>query len=101
MYVATPSGVPANFAAQARTLGGDAGRTRVAMAGAHHDAALGEHRRGAERVLVGAEQRGDHDVAARLEPAVDADADPVAQAVLDERPLGVGEPELPRQARRS
>ena len=83
--------------AQARALGRDAGRARVAVARADHDAALGEHRRGAERVLVGAEERRDDDVASGLEPAVDAHPHPVAQAVLDERPLGVGEPELPRQ----
>ena len=44
------------------------------------------------------EQRRHHDVASRLEPAVDADAHPVAQVVLDEGLLGVGETELPRHA---
>ena len=87
--------------AQARALRRDAGRAGVAVTRPHHDAALGEHRRGAERVLVGAEQRRDHHVAAGLEPAVDPHPHAVAQAVLDQRRLGIGEPELPRQARRS
>ena len=86
---------------EVRALGGDPGLAGVAVAGPQHDAALGDHRRGAEAVLVGAEQGGDDHVASGLEPAVDADADAAAQAVVDERPLGVGQAELPGHARRA
>ena len=68
------------------------------MARAHHQAALGEQQRRAERVLVGAEQRRDDDVAAGLEAAVDAQPHAAAQAVRDERLLRLGEPELPGSA---
>ena len=71
------------------------------MARAHHQAALGEQQRGAERVLVGAEQRRDDDVAAGLEAAVDAEPDAAAQVVRDERLLRLGEAELPRARRRA
>ena len=63
---------------EVRPLRRDAGGAGVAVAGAHHDAALGEHGRGSERVLVGAKERGHDDVAAGLEPAVDADAHAVS-----------------------
>ncbi len=83
--------------AQIGSLGGDPYRTRVAVAGAHHDAALGEQDGCAEGVLVGAEERGDDDVATGLEPAVHADADPVAQALGHEHLLGLGETQFPRE----
>ena len=51
------------------------------MAGADHQAALGEEQRRAERDLVRAEQGGDDDVAPGLEAAVDAHAHAAAQAV--------------------
>src|SRR5207244_3703955 len=73
--------------------------TRVDVTRAYHQATLGQEQRGAEADLVGAEQRGDEDVASRLDATVDADAHPAAQPVLDERPLRVDEPELPRRAR--
>ena len=44
------------------------------------------------------EQRGDDDVAAGLELAVDLHGDAVAQAVEQQRLLHLGEPELPRRA---
>src|SRR2546430_15033642 len=68
------------------------------MAGAHHDAALGQQRCRAEAVLVGAKQRGDDDVAAGLDAAVDANADPPAQLVMrsvccvSARPISQGMP---------
>ena len=52
--------------------------------------------RGGEAELLGAEQRGDDDVAAGLELAVDLHDDAVAQAVEHEGLLGLGEAELPR-----
>jgi hypothetical protein len=89
--------VPGELVAQVAPLGGDPDRAGVAVAGPGHDAALGEQRRGAERVLVGAEQRGEQHVVAGLEAAVDPQLDPAAQAVVPQRLLDLGEPELPRQ----
>ena len=65
---------------------------------AQHDAALGDHRRGAEAVLVGPQQGGHDDLAAGEEAAVDPQPHPAAQAVVDQRPLGVGQAQLPGQA---
>ena len=85
--------------AQHRVLGGDADRAGVQVADAHHDAAGDDQRRGREAELLGAEQRGDDDVAAGLELAVGLHDDPVAQAVEQQRLLGLGEAELPGAAR--
>ncbi len=57
-----------------------------------------DQRRGGEAVLLGPQQRGDHDVAAGLELAVGLHDDPVAQAVEQQRLLGLGQAELPRAA---
>jgi hypothetical protein len=51
-------------------LRGDAHGARVEVTLAHHDAAERDERRGGEAKFFGAEDRGDHDVAARLEAAV-------------------------------
>ena len=96
--VTTNSGLPVN---RSRSTGfcvatptGQVSRwqTRI-MTQPRHD-----QRRGGEAVLLGAEQRGDHDVAAGLHRAVDLHRDPVAQAVEQQRLLGLGQAELPRQA---
>ena len=63
-------GRPLEALAQLRVLGRDADRTRVQVADAHHDAAHRDQRGGREADLVGAQQRGDHDVAAGLHLAV-------------------------------
>ena len=76
----------------------DADRARVEVARAHHQAALRDQQRRPERDLVRAEQRRDDDVAAGLDAAVDTQTDPAAQAAVDEYPLRLGEPELPRRA---
>ena len=85
--------------AQHRVLGGDADRAGVQVADAHHDAAGDDERRGRETELLGAEQRGDDDVAAGLELAVGLHDDAVAQAVEQQGLLGLGEAELPGAAR--
>ena len=94
--VSTSSGRPAEALAQLGVLGRDPDRARVEMAGAHHHAAEHDERCRREAELLGTEQRGDDDVAARLHLAVDLDDDPVAQGVAHEGLLGLGEPELPR-----
>ena len=71
----------------------------VGVADARGDAADGDHRDRAEAELVGAEQRAEHHVVARLQPAVDAQHDAVAQLVEHERLVRLGEAELPRPAR--
>ncbi len=84
---------------QIGVLGRDADRAGVEVADPHHDAA-GDHQRcRGEAELLGAEQGGDHDVAAGLQLAVGLHDDPVAQPVEQQRLLGLGEPELPRRAR--
>ena len=74
-------GLPREALAQLRVLRRDADRTRVQVADAHQDAAHRDERRGREAELVGAEQRGDRDVAAGLESAVGLHADAAAQVV--------------------
>ena len=58
-------GLPGELLAQHGVLRRDADRTGVQVADAHQDAAQRHQRRGREAELVGAEQRRDHDVAAR------------------------------------
>ena len=85
--------------AELGVLRGDADRARVQMTDPHHDAA-GRHERGCrERELLAAEKRRHHHVAARLELAVGLEDDAPAQVVPDEDLLGLGETQLPRQAR--
>ena len=86
--------------AQLRILRRDADRAGVQVAGAHHDAARGDQRGGREADLVGAEQRGDDDVASRLHLPVGLHPDARAQVVEHERLLRLGQADLPRDARR-
>ena len=92
-------GLAGELLAQLRVLGRDADRARVEVADAHHDAARHDERRGGEAELLGAEQRGDHDVAAGLQLPVDLHDDAVAQTVEQQRLLRLREAELPRRAR--
>ena len=83
---------------QLGVLGGHTDRARVEVADPHHDAARHDERRGGEAVLLGAEQRGDDDVAAGLHLAVGLHDDAVAQTVEQQRLLRLGEAEFPRTA---
>ena len=65
---------------------------------AHHDAAERDERRGGEAEFLGAEDRGDHHVAARLEAAVGLQDDAAAQVVEHQRLVRFGDAQLPRQA---
>ena len=94
-------GLAAEPLAQLGVLRRDADRAGVEVADPHHDAAGDDERRGGEAELLGAEQRGDDDVPAGLELAVGLDDDAVAQAVEQQRLLGLGEAELPRGRRRA
>ena len=97
----TCSGVAVELRAQLGPLGRDSDGARVEVARTHHQAALGDQDRRAERHLVRAEQRGDDHVATGLEPAVGAEPNAAAQAVRDERLLRLCEAELPRERPRS
>ena len=84
--------------AQHRVLRGDADRAGVEVALAHHDAAGGDQRRGGEAEFVGA-QHGAHDhVAAGADAAVDLHRNAPAQAVDDQRLVGLGQADFPRGA---
>ena len=80
-------------------LRGDPHGARVLVALAHHDAPHRHQRRGAQAPLLGAEQRGDEQVAPRLELSVRLQHRASAQVVGDERLLRLREAELPGQAR--
>ena len=94
----TCSGCAGEARAQHRVLRGDADRAGVQVALAHHDAAHGDERRGGKAELLGAEQRGDDDVAAGLQLAVGLHADAAAQIVEQQHLLRFGEAEFPGQA---
>jgi hypothetical protein len=98
MKLTTCSGLPVNFARSWGILGRDARRAGVQMADPHHDAAGGDQRGRGEAELLGAEQRGDDDVAAGLQLPVGLDRDAAAQIVEDEGLVGLGQAELPGQA---
>ena len=85
--------------AQLRVLGGHADRAGVQVADAHHDAARHDQRRGRKAEFLGAEKRGDDHVAAGLELTIDLDDDAIAEAVEEQDLLGLGEPQLPGDAR--
>ena len=91
----TNSGVPVNFFRSSGSCVAMPTGTRVQMADAHHDAARDDERRGREAELLGAEQRRDHDVAARLHLPVDLHDDAVAQPVEEQHLLRFGQAQLP------
>ena len=99
-YASTASGVAANFGAQLRPLRRDPDRAGVEVARPHHQAALCDQQRRAERDLIGTEQRSDDDVTARSSShrrraAGRGRAGRSSTSVA----LRLGEAELPRRAR--
>ena len=93
----TSSGVPANLARRSSRWVAMPGRTGVEVALAGHVAADRDERRRPERELLGAEERGDEQVAPGLEAAVGAQRDPVAQVVAQQDLVDLGQAELPRR----
>ena len=89
----------AELSSQVFALSGDAGRTCVQVALARHVAAQRHHDPGSKAELLGAQQRGDHDVAAVLEAAVSSQRDSLAEPVGDQHLLRLRQPELPGDAR--
>ena len=96
----TCSGVPLKRLRSSGSCVAMPDRARVQVAGAHHDAAGRDQRRRREAHLVGAEHRRDHDVAAGLQLAVGLHDDARAQVVEQQRLLGLGQADLPRDAGR-
>ena len=70
------------------------------MALAHHNAPHRDQRRRREAKLLGAEQRGDGEVAARAKLPVDLHRRPASQVVGDQRLVRLGQAQLPGQAAR-
>ena len=81
--------------AQHGVLRGDSDRAGVEMALTHQDAAGSDQRSGGEAELVRAQERADHDVAARPHSAVHLDSDARPEAVHHQRLMGLGEADLP------
>ena len=92
-------GRAAEARAQDRVLGRHPHRARVQVALPHHDAPEAHEHRRSEPELLGPHQRRDGEVPAGLQLPVDLHADPVAKPVVDQRLLGLGQAELPRQPR--
>ena len=92
-------GLACELLPEPRVLGRDAHGTGVQMALAHHDAAERDQRRGREAHFLRAEQRGDDDVAAGLEPAVGLQDRAAAKVVEHERLVRLGDAEFPGQPR--
>ena len=91
--------IAAEFRAQLRVLRGHAHGTGVEMAHAHHDAAERDQRRSGKPEFLGAQQRGNDNVAAGLELAVGFDIHAAAEIVEHERLLRFRQAEFPRRAR--
>ena len=84
--------------AQLRVLCGYADRAGVQMTDAHHHAAAHHQRRTGEAKLFGAEQCRDHDVSPGLELPIALHHNAIAQTILHQRLLRLGDAELPRRA---
>src|SRR6202158_3461322 len=85
--------------AQHGILRGDAHRTSIEMALAHHDAAHRNQRRGGETEFFSPEQRRYHDIAPSLQFPIRLHADSTAQIVQQEHLLRLRQPKLPGNAR--
>ena len=80
---------------QGRVLRGDADGASVEVALAHHDAAQRHQRHSGETELLRPQQRGDRDVTAGGQLAVDLHANTAAQVVHHEHLLRLGKTQLP------
>ena len=90
-------GLAAEAATQAAVLRSDAGGTGILLAGALHEAAHRDERHGRKAKLLGTQQAGDGNIGAVHELAVGLEHHTRAQAVLQQRLLGLGKTELQRQ----
>ena len=71
----------------------------VGLALAHHDAAHGDQRRGADAIFLGPHHRGHDDVTPGAQPTIGAQRDPVAQVVHRQNLMRLGQAHFPRQTR--
>ncbi len=83
---------------QARILRRDACGAGVQVTDTHHDAAQRDQRRRGEPELLGAQQRGDGDVASCLQLPVGLHDDAAAQIVQHQRLVRLCQTQLPRQS---
>ena len=89
---------PGELGTQVLALAGDTGGTRVEVTLAGHVAADGDQHGRPERELLGADQRGNEEVPAGLQPAVGAQRDAVPHLVAQQDLVDLGEAELPWRA---
>ncbi len=87
------------FAAQPRVLRGNADGTGVHVTFARHNAAEGDQRRRRESEFFGAQQGGDHHIAAGLQLSIGLQPDAAAQIVEHDNLLGLGPAKFPGNAR--
>src|SRR5207244_8370933 len=84
--------------AQLRVLSRNTNRTGVQVADTHHHATAHDQWRAGEPEFFGSEQRRDDDVPPGLELPITLHDDAVAQTILDQCLLRLGDAELPRRA---
>ena len=85
--------------AQLGVLGADAHGAGVQVADTHHHAAFAHQQGGAEAELLSAQHTADGNIAAGEQLGVALNADAAAQAVQDQGLVGLGDAQLPGQAR--
>ena len=84
--------------AEAFVLRGNTHGARIGITLAHHHTTEDDERQGSERELVGSEHRHDYDILGGLQLAVGLQAHLIAQAIDDQRLLGLCESDLRRDA---
>ena len=92
-------GLSLKLLAEYRILRGNAHRTSIQVALAHHDAAHGDQGRGGESKFLRAQQRGNYNIASGLQFAVRLHANSAAQVIQQQNLLGLGQTEFPGNAR--
>ena len=95
----TESGSPVKRFPELLVLCGHPHRAGVQVALAHQDATQRDERARGDPPLLGPQEGRDRDVTAGAEETVRLEDDPVTQVVLHEDLVGLGEAELPGQAR--
>ena len=89
----------AKLRTQLRLLGGDAGGAGIEVTLPRHVAAEGDQHRRAKGVFIGAQHRGDQDVARRAQTAIAAQTHAAAQTVLPEATAALPRDPAPRDCR--
>ena len=84
--------------AQGFLLGGHPHWAIVGVTNPGHDAALGDHRHRTKAVFLGAQQGRNHHIPACFKAAIGPQQHPIAQAVLEQAAMDLGETQLPGAA---